>query len=572
MSELSEPPPSSARQMMDSQFLHKQSKTPSTGVGASAGSLPADILADASKRLGWAGLIYSTTFFLAFFGAHFFGSGGPEGHSLMDMWLQTVVSIISIVLGLIVFALSRFCHSPTAWIRPELLLDLGLIFQVVGAFGIAMSTFWGFCPDWSRACFENFHGVPWESVWILIFPLVAPNTPGKVLLASLAAASTGLLTFMLSQSFGATDPLLPLQEVFVYYLFTTYLCAGIAFVMSRIVYKYGRTLKKAREVGSYRLAGRLGVGGMGEVWMAKHRMLARPAAIKLIRPEAFGSDADAGGTMIRRFEREAQATAALRSCHTIELYDFGITDEGAFYYVMEMLNGLTLDSLVKRFGPVPSARTIYLMRQVCHSLGEAHLSGLVHRDIKPANIYSCRLGPDYDFVKVLDFGLVKAAGSTTSGATELTAEGIATGTPAFMPPEMALGKTDVDGRADLYALGCVGYWLLTGSRVFEEDNPLATVVAHVQEKPVPPSQRTELDIPDSLERVILHCLEKDPADRPQSADELDSLLAECQVDGVWGTAEAKDWWMLHVPEVELPPADVASEEIAPQETLAVDDW
>lgn len=307
---------------------------------------------------------------------------------------------------------------------------------------------------------------------------------------------------------------------------------------------------------------------MGEVWVAKHTMLARPAAVKLIKPEMLGDDESSRKTAVRRFEREAQATAALKSYHTIDLYDFGVTEDGAFYYVMELLQGLSLDSLVDRFGPVESGRAVYLLRQACHSLGEAHACGMVHRDIKPANIHVSRVGPDfrYDFVKVLDFGLVKSRDEQQAGGTELTAEGIATGTPAFMAPEMALGKTTIDGRADIYCLGCVGYWLLTGQRVFERENALATVLAHVQEQPIPPSQRTELEISAELERAILACLEKDPADRPQSAAELDEMLHASGCESEWTMQRARDWWGLRDVD-EVWGEAYCEQEVAPEEIV-----
>ncbi len=528
--------------MKESEFLQKAiaTPTPSAGaLGASATGLPTDIVQEASKRLGWAGLIYSATFFLAFFGGQFVGkAAGVPGDP--DFTLHTIVAVVSIAAGLAVFSLSRLMKG-----RPVLLLDLGLIFEVVGAFGISMSTFWGIWPEWSPSELSGFMGIPWECVWIIIFPLLAPNTPGKILLASLAAASTGPLTIVLSKSFGATSPDVPVALVFGYFLATTYLCAGIAFVISGVVYHIGCRLRRAREIGSYQLARLLGHGGMGEVWLAKP-------------------------TVLRRFEREAQATAALRSYHTIQLYDFGVTQEGSFYYVMELLKGLNFDSLVTRFGPIPAARAVHLLRQVCHSLEEAHESGLIHRDIKPANIYTCRLGLEYDFVKVLDFGLVKASGKREAGAAELTAEGIATGTPAFMAPEMALGKGEIDGRVDIYGVGCVGYWLLTGQRVFEGDTPLATVVAHVQEKPVPPSQRTELEIPDSLERVIISCLEKDPAGRPQNAADLEAQLRGCDVDGRWTAGRAKEWWSLHMPESEFAAMEAEAADLAEASLLTVE--
>ncbi len=206
---------------------------------------------------------------------------------------------------------------------------------------------------------------------------------------------------------------------------------------------------------------------------------------------------------------------------------------------------------------------------MCHSLDEAHATGLVHRDIKPANIYTCRLGLEHDFVKVLDFGLVKKSRELEAGGTELTKEGIAAGTPAFMAPELALGKGEVDGRVDIYGLGCVAYWLLTGHRVFDEDTTLATVVAHVQEKPVPPSKRTEMSIPESLERVILDSLEKDPANRPQTAAELSDRLGAPDLGEAWGTAAAAEWWELHMPDSELPSLDVPDDESVPLEVLEV---
>jgi len=284
---------------------------------------------------------------------------------------------------------------------------------------------------------------------------------------------------------------------------------------------------------------------MGEVWVARHRMLARPAAVKLIRPELLGHDQHSRDRVMRRFEREATATAALRSTHTIDVYDFGVTEDGAFFYVMEFLEGLNLDAIVRRFGPVGPGRTIYLMRQVCHSLGEAHARGLIHRDIKPANIFSSRLGPDCDFVKVLDFGLVKE--TTDEGSRpDATAPGGAAGTPAFMAPEMALGSPDVDGRADIYALGCVAYWLLTGQPVFKGTTPVATILSHVREVPVAPSSRMETPVPAALDALILDCLAKDPAARPQTTDEVVARLDAIAVVP-WTHADARRWWALHGP-------------------------
>ena len=248
--------------------------------------------------------------------------------------------------------------------------------------------------------------------------------------------------------------------------------------------------------------------------------------------------------ILGRFEREAQATANLCSPHTIHLYDFGITESGTFYYVMELLSGLDLDALVSRFGPMPESRVIHLLLQACDSLGEAHEQGLIHRDIKPANIYVCRYGRGVDHVKVLDFGLVKFRDTNDEAEINLTADDRVTGTPAFMAPEQVMG-TGADARTDIYQLGCVMFWLLTGTYVFKAETAMATMMMHVQAVPEAPSSRAELPISETLDRIVLSCLEKDPARRPQSIDELAQALVTCKVDGPWTEDRARSWWQKH---------------------------
>jgi DNA-binding NtrC family response regulator/ABC-type amino acid transport substrate-binding protein len=303
-------------------------------------------------------------------------------------------------------------------------------------------------------------------------------------------------------------------------------------------------LEGGPSVGSYRLVRKLGAGGMGEVWLAKHQLLSRPAAVKFIRRDAVAQDAS-DGTIQMRFQREAEATANLRSPHTVELYDFGVSDTGDFYYVMECLFGRDLESMVRKFGPMSPERTVHFLKQACRSLGEAHQTGLVHRDIKPANLFACLMGTTFDFLKVLDFGMVK--GQPGREQAQLTEAGYAVGTPAYMAPEVAMDG-DLDGRADLYALGCVGFWLITGARVFEEDNPTKMIFAHVQKPPPVPSELSEETIPERLDAAILHCLAKDPAERPQSADELWEELDAIETDRVWSHDRARKWWELHVPD------------------------
>jgi eukaryotic-like serine/threonine-protein kinase len=237
------------------------------------------------------------------------------------------------------------------------------------------------------------------------------------------------------------------------------------------------------------------------------------------------------------------------------VFDFGVTREGTFYYVMELLAGRDLDSLVREFGPVPANRAIHLLRQVCHSLADAHARGLVHRDIKPANVYVCRMGLEYDFVKVLDFGLVKfngMGGSPGAQETLLTAHNTTTGTPAFMAPEIILGQSDVDRRADVYALGCVAYYLLTGQLVFDADTPMKMFLQHVQTPPTPPSQRTELHIPPDLDALVMACLEKDPNRRPQDAERLFEMACQCCAIDVWDNAMARGWWETNLIELTGP--------------------
>ena len=304
---------------------------------------------------------------------------------------------------------------------------------------------------------------------------------------------------------------------------------------------------EARQLGQYRLTERIGRGGMGEVWKAEHRLLVRPAAIKLVKPEMVDErDPAVARDVLSSFKREAQTTALLRSTHTVELYDFGVTRDSAFYYVMELLDGLDLETLVRRHGPLRPARAVYLLEQACDSLADAHEHGLIHRDIKPANIYICRMGRQYDFVKVLDFGLVKSLKRGQRSGGFGATKGLVVGTPSYMAPEMASSEAVVDGRTDIYALGCVGYWMLTGSRVFEGGTPGEIVAHHIGTEADLLSSRAEQSIPGSLEQIIMQCLAKDPGERPQTAEEMARMLSASGLSGMWAQDDAREWWQNNV--------------------------
>ncbi len=425
--------------------------------------------------------------------------------------------------------------------RPQLLVDISTGYLMFNALLVALLTQWFPPPVTPR--------VSWLCVLILLYPAIVPASPGRTLWVSLLTASMDPLAVAVAKLRGAE---LDTHAVYLLWNFVpTYLCALIAVIPARIIRGLGQQVRRAREIGSYRLEEVLGTGGMGEVYRASHQMLARPAAIKIIRSQVLnGGSADSARVVMERFRREAEASALLRSPHTISLYDFGVAQDGTFFLVMEMLQGLDLQTLVERFGPQPAERVVHLLLQACESLEEAHCRGLVHRDIKPSNIFTCRMALAVDFVKVLDFGLVKALGEEHGAERDvlLTGPTATAGTPAYMAPEVARGEATIDHRVDIYALGCVGYWLLTGRLVFEERSSLRLMMQHAHTPPVPPSQRTELEIPPALDELIMACLAKDPAARPASAAELGRRLAEAAPATAWNEERAQRWWELHHPE------------------------
>jgi serine/threonine-protein kinase len=390
------------------------------------------------------------------------------------------------------------------------------------------------------------------TVTVMLRAIVLPSRPGRTLLLSaLVFALTVLVciarhhptAFLPGFSPGYQKLHMTLNTVLWSVLGTT-----LATVVSRVLYGLRRQVAEASELGQYLLEERIGGGGMGEVWRARHRLLIRPAAVKVISQRALGAMAG-DPELVRRFEREARATAALTSPHTVQLYDFGVAEDGRLYYVMELLDGLDLDTLVRQYGPLPAERAVHLLRQVCSALQDAHANGLVHRDIKPANVVVSRAGTTFDFVKVLDFGLVKldSPGPPGADAVKLSTEGSWSGTPGYMAPEVVLGAADADHRVDLYALGCVAYWLLTGRLVFEGESAMQVMMQHVQAEPKRPSLRTEQPIPAALEELVMDCLEKEPARRPASAEVISERLAAVPLTSAWTEERAEQWWAMHRP-------------------------
>jgi eukaryotic-like serine/threonine-protein kinase len=496
--------------------------SPATGArGAEA--LPDDLAEEAAGRLRIVALVM----------AGLWGIGITVNHLIfpyLDLRPEQIVpwTPVSDIVGLVSIALSAgvYAVAPRVARDPERLAVIAIAYEVAVAFGI------GVVNQWYPVALAG--RLSWICVVILLFPLLVPGSTRMVLIGAFLAASMDPVGILITRARGVEVPSLSLVA---WTYLPNYICAVLAVIPSKILAHLGLKVTRARQLGSYRLVEQIGRGGMGEVWRAEHRLLARPAAIKLITAQRLEEDSSVAE---ERFRREAQAAAALRSPHTIQLYDFGLTRDRRPYYVMELLDGCDLESLVKRYGAQPAARVAYILRQACHSLAEAHATGLVHRDIKPANLYIGRLGLDYDFVKVLDFGLVKRQNDLSERDMQLTAPEAISGTPAYMAPEMASGQP-VDSRADLYALGCVGYFLVTGQRIFEGTHPMQVLVQHLQSEPVPPSARIGRPVPPALESLLMHCVAKDPADRPPDAAWLAEALGPAGADG-WTQADARWWW------------------------------
>jgi len=404
-----------------------------------------------------------------------------------------------------------------------------------------------------RIAFANSGHIPaltWVVPVVILFPLLVPASPLVTLMVSAVCAATVPVGLWILEQSGAIA-----ARTSTYWAagVASALAAAIAVLGARTIYGAGRQMAAVRRVGSYELLDRLGQGGMGEVWKARHTFLARPAAVKLILPATLQGPTEERDAVVLRFTREAQTTASLRSPHTVTLFDFGTSAGGDFYYAMELLDGMNIEHFVYRFGPVEPRRVVNWLLQACHSLGEAHANGLVHRDIKPANVFLCRYGRDVDFVKLLDFGLSKPvaapedamAMATATADPALTTPGERPGTPGYMAPEQVFGLA-AEPRTDLYALGCVGYFLLAGRKPFESKVAGELMRQHAQATPPPLATLAPHPVPQRLQTLIAACLAKTPADRPRDADELARELDACASAQPWTSNEARAWWNEHL--------------------------
>jgi serine/threonine-protein kinase len=482
--------------------------------------MPAELIRQAARRLGVASFGIALAWAVVIIVNNLIAAAGWSEYSHL--------ALLNVVGGTMVAVSAAMAWmARTGALSPQRLLLTALGYELAIAIGISVT--------------DNLEPMPtelplqtisWLCLVIAIFPLLVPAPPRWTLLASLASATVWPLGYFVGLAAGNRPA--PARVVVLNSL-EIYASVGIALFTTFWI-------RRLQELGCYQLVERLDKGGMGEIWRARHRMLARPVAIKLIRADLLGARTPTeAAALVARFQREAEATAALHSAHTVALHDFGVTPEGVFYYAMELLDGLDLDTLVRRFGPIPPERAIHLLVQACESLEEAHSQGLIHRDVKPANIVTCHWGHKWDFVKVLDFGLVKAAWNLGND-DQLTTEGVITGTPAFLAPEAALGRRDVDSRVDIYGIGCVAYWLLTGRRPFEGATPMEMVLHHVKTPPIPPSQHVSTPIPAGLEGLVLSCLAKEPEARPPSAEWLADELAQCATARAWTPSRARQWW------------------------------
>lgn len=466
---------------------------------------------------------------------------------------------ITTLTGLVGWRLARHCHLTRA--------HLGLAELLV--FGGSASFFVFLTYILLTESAAKGQIVPVIHFWMLlifIYGMFIPNTwqRATVIIGAMAAAPILTILFVqfTSSDFVNVVTTNPLFQGYVLSTTLTVLLTAIAAIAGvRTIGRLRREAYEAKQIGQYRLKRKLGSGGMGEVFLAEHVLLKRPCAIKLIRADKAGDP-----QALARFEQEVQATARLTHWNTVEIFDYGRTDDGTFYYVMEYLPGMNLDQLVQMFGPMPPERVIHLMSQTCDALEEAHAQHLVHRDIKPANIFAAHRGGVFDVVKLLDFGLAKPLQNLRD--SQLTQEGTVAGSPMYMSPEQVTGEVP-DARSDVYSLGVVAYYLLTGRPPFAGDNPMKVLIAQAHDTP---QEIRELnpDIPEDLAGIVMHCLEKDRHKRVANVVALRNMLESCESAGKWTRQQAYQWWQCSgCPEKKALDAEVFEALCAEPETALV---
>jgi serine/threonine-protein kinase len=461
-----------------------------------------------------------------------------------DPTLYALHAVVILALGATIALLSSRWPIPLAWLKA---LELGVIGMVAGLVTVVQyrqMLVYSVHHDVMLAQLTMKNVVVVTSVLVLTYGLYVPKSWRR---AALVVVPLALLPFatLLVLFLRHPEAMEWLGEgwkwrttarvaLFSFDAMLLLIVAAGSAYGARTISLLRRQVAEARQFGQYRLRRRIGSGGMGEVYLAEHQLLKRPCALKLIRPGDV-----AGSNALERFEREVQVTATLSHPNTVEVFDYGRTEDGTYYYVMEYLPGLNLAELVERHGPLPPSRAVYLLRQVCGALREAHAAGLIHRDIKPSNILAARRGGVDDVAKLLDFGLVRPAAAAR--AANLSGEGRILGTPLFMSPEQATGGWELDERSDIYSLGAVAYYVLTGRPPFDEGGGIGVLIAHARD-PVVPLSRVRPGIPEDLERVVLRCLAKDPAERFPDAERLQRALSDCGCSGEWDVTQAARWW------------------------------
>jgi serine/threonine-protein kinase len=449
-------------------------------------------------------------------------------------WVQVAHIAVTLVEGAFAVVLCRRCQPTTFKLRT---IELVMFLLPAAYLAARQYLFYTREPAGTAelAAYQFIaNSIPWIML-LVIYGMFIPNlwrrAAAVVALLALAPFATALI---------ASREMPLMREALSWGTLSFH---GLQMAMACVVAVYGshklgalrREAFDAKKVGVYSLKRLLGSGGMGEVYLAEHQLLKRPCAVKLIRPDRAGDAA-----ALARFESEVQSTARLTHPNTVEIYDYGVTEHGVFFYVMEFLPGLSLQEIVDRTGPMPPARVVHLLRQVCSALAEAHRSGLIHRDIKPGNIFAAERGGLYDFAKLLDFGLVKSTGFGDSDV-HVTREGIVLGSPLYSAPETAMGHYEVDSRTDIYSLGATAYFLLTGRPVFPGDKALQIVFAHAKESPTPLTH-VRRDVPADLEAIVLRCLAKSPEERFQTVTDLEEALSDTADADGWDTHAAERWW------------------------------